>query len=93
MPVFAHVFVSWPVMGLVNFWPVRLLLVLGRTHVMPRFGPIRLVIVAMLRRSLVTVIIVRVVPLVILGAAAVFVSAPVILVIVPVLCVRRSACS
>jgi hypothetical protein len=90
VPVFARVFVRWPVMRLMNFWPVCLLLVLGRTYVVPRFGPIRLVIVAMLRRSLVAVV-VRVVPLMMFGTAVV-VSASVVFLIMPVISVGRSAC-
>jgi hypothetical protein len=92
VPVFARVFVRWPVMRLMNFWPVCLLLVLGRTYVVPWFRPIRLVIVAMLWRSLVAMIVARVVSLLVLGATVMVLSAPVIVVIVPMLCVRRSAC-
>jgi hypothetical protein len=89
VPVIASVFIGRPVMRLMNFRPVRLLVVLRRTYVMPRFGSRCLAVVPMLRRSLVVVVValrpaVMFVPM-ILGTA-------VMVVIVAVLCVRRSAC-
>ncbi len=88
VPVIASVFVRPPVLRLMRIWPVRLLLVLGRTYIMPRFGPRCLVVIRMLLRGLMVVIVTVVagfVALVMLGTAMV-------VVIVPVLCVRRRAC-
>jgi hypothetical protein len=103
VPVVASVFVRLPVMRLMNILPVRFV-VLRRTYVVSRFGPVRLVVVPMLRRTLVVVPMLRrtlvVVPMlrrslmvVIAGfIALVMLGTTVMVVIVPVLCVRRSAC-
>ncbi len=88
--VVGHVFVCWAVMRLMNFWPVRLLM-LRRAYIVAWFGPIRLVVVAMLR------LVVLVSGIMALGTAVVFalmiLGATVMVVIVPVLCVRTGACS
>jgi hypothetical protein len=88
-------------MRLMNVLMVRLL-VLRRTYVVSRFGPVRMVIVRMLRRSLVVIrmllrgLAVIVVRGVSLRTTVVFVlmilGATVVIIIVPVLCVRGSAC-
>jgi hypothetical protein len=91
VPVFARMFVGWAVMRLMDVVPVRLV-ALRRTYVVSRFGPVRLVVVPMLRRSLVVVV----AGFVALRTAVVFVlmilGTAVMVVIVPVLCIRRSAC-
>ena len=90
MPVIASVFVGLPVMRLMDVRSVRLV-VLRRTYVVSRFRPVRLVIVRVLRRSLVVVV----AGFVALRTAVVFVlmilGTAVVVVIMPVLCVRRSA--
>lgn len=93
VPVFARVIIGLPVMRLMNFWPVCLLLVLVRRYVVPCFGPARMLVIRMLRRTRVAVIIARVVPLLMLGTVVTFVSASVIVVIVPMLCVGWSTCT
>jgi hypothetical protein len=92
MVIVRSVFVRLMVMRLMDVLPIRLV-VLRRTYIVSRFGPIRLVVVRMLRRSLVTAVVSRVMAL---WAAVMFVPmilrATVMVVIVPVLCVSRSAC-
>jgi hypothetical protein len=91
--VIGHVFVRWMVMRLMDFRTVRLLMVFGRTYVMPRFGARCLVVIRMLLRSLVTAVISRVMAL---RTTVMFVAmrlrTAVMVVIVSMLCVRRSAC-
>jgi hypothetical protein len=53
--VIGHVLVCWMVMRLVDFRPVRLV-VLRRMHVVPWFRMVRMLVVRMLRRSLVVVV-------------------------------------
>jgi hypothetical protein len=97
VPVVASVFVRLAVMRLMDIRPVRFV-VLRRTYVVSRFGPVRLVVVPMLRRTLVVVPMLRrslmvVIVTVVAGfVSLVMVGATVMVVIVPVLCVRRSTC-
>jgi hypothetical protein len=91
--VIASVFVRLAVMRLMHIRPVRFV-VLRRTYVVSRFGPVRLVVVPMLRRTLVVVPMLRRSLMVVVAGfvSLVMVGATVMVVIVPVLCVRRSAC-
>lgn len=103
VPVIASVFVRLPVMRLMDVLPVRLV-VLRRMYVVSRFGPVRLVVVPMLRRALmvfptlrrslmVVPMLLRSLVVVIAGVVAlVMLGTTVVVVIVPMLCVRRSAC-
>ncbi len=81
--VIGHVLVRCMVMRLMDVLPVRLV-VLRRTRVVPWLRMFRRMIIRV-RRGRMAVIVARGVSLVMVGAA-------VMVVVVPVLCIRRSAC-
>jgi len=79
--VIGHVFVRWMVTRLMDVLPVRLV-VLRRTRVVPWFRMVRRMIIRV--RGRMAVIVVR-------GVSLVMVGATVMVVVMPVLRIRRSA--